>query len=437
MKPALALPLVLKIFVLLVSNTWVENWQKQWRSRPKVTPVRPASRRSGKSGPKKPRKPKTPERFYQRVFSLRVTLWYLIFQRLHSDQTQAAVVRDVRKGGADRFGRPGRKISQQVKSSDTSGYNQARQRIPLEFLQAALASLRQGLLRLVGCDPKSRAKPGPQQRSRQLLDGSTLSILLTPLLAKVYAAARGRWGKSDWCLMRIVVGFCARSGAVLSAVEGAVSQSEQKLAWALMEKAAALTIWIGDRNFGIWSVVAQAVGHDQDVLVRLTQARAAKLAGGGPLRSGEDRPVHWSPSPRDQAAPGTERQPVCGRLLYLRLRRGSTWIHLYLFTTLDVQNYPMELLVLWYGQRWNAELHFRSVKTQMKMAELRVCSPEMARKEFYAGLLAYSLVRAVMWEAGERLETGLQKISFSNARRVLLDGLQDWGRRVGEGARST
>jgi hypothetical protein len=28
--------------------------------------------------------------------------------------------------------------------------------------------------------------------------------------------------------------------------------------------------------------------------------------------------------------------------------------------------------------------------------------PEMARKEFYAGLLAYSLVRAVMWGAGQK-----------------------------------
>jgi hypothetical protein len=35
----------------------------------------------------------------------------------------------------------------------------------------------------------------------------------------------------------------------------------------------------------------------------------------------------------------------------------------------------------------------------MKLAELDVCTPEMARKEFYAGLLAYSLVRAVMWAA--------------------------------------
>ena len=115
-------------------------------------------------------------------------------------------------------------------------------------------------------------------------------------------------------------------------------------------------------------------------------------------------------------------------MLYVRLKREGRWIDLWLFTTLDAQDYPLPLLVRWYGQRWQAELHFRSVKTQMKMATLNVCSPEMVRKEFYAGLLTYSLVRAVMWAAGERLEDGVQTLSFSQARRVLLDALKDWTR---------
>jgi len=86
--------------------------------------------------------------------------------------------------------------------------------------------------------------------------------------------------------------------------------------------------------------------------------------------------------------------------------------------------------VRWYGQRWQAELHFRSVKTQMKLAELDVCTPQMACKEFYAALLAYSLVRAVMWGAGQRLEGGSHALSFSQARRVLLERFKSWGRGV-------
>jgi hypothetical protein len=115
-------------------------------------------------------------------------------------------------------------------------------------------------------------------------------------------------------------------------------------------------------------------------------------------------------------------------LIYVRLRKAGRSIDLWLFTTLAAADYPVELLVQWYGQRWQAELHFRSVKTQMSMAELDVVSPAMARKEFSAGLLAYSLVRAVMWEAGERLETQVRALSFSRAREVLCEALQEWGR---------
>ena len=61
---------------------------------------------------------------------------------------------------------------------------------------------------------------------------------------------------------------------------------------------------------------------------------------------------------------------------------------------------------------------------------LHVGSPEMARKEYYAGLLAYSLVRAVMWGAGQRLEAGIKALSFSQARRVLLARFKAWGRGV-------
>lgn len=428
-RPA-GLPLVLEVFALLFANRWLVQWQKQWRAQKRLSGRGPRRPRGAAQRPAFQRQPqRLQERFYERIFSLRVTLWYLIFQRLNFDPTQAAVVVNLREGGADRLGRRrARPLSRRVRSTQTSAYNQARQRLPLALLSEALTHLRQGLLKRVGLAPAPRQRPGPAGRTRQLLDGSTLAVLVNPLLAAVYPPARNQSGKSDWSLMRIVVGFCARSGAVLSAAEGAMQRSEQAMAWTLIEAAAAFTLWIGDRNFGVWSVGAQAVRYRQDVLVRLTRTRAAKLARGQPLHSGEDRLIQWSPSRSDQAPPGTEPLAVSGRLIYVRLQKKGKWIDLWLFTTLEATDYPVDLLVSWYGQRWQAELHFRSVKTQMRLAELDVCSPQMARKEFYAGLLAYSLVRAVMWAAGQRLEGNIKALSFSQARRVLLERFKLWGR---------
>lgn len=418
---------VLAVFTRFLSPRWFASWQE-----PAPPPPPPKSRHRRKR--KKPPAPPRRRGFYERIFSLRVTLWYLIFQRLSFDGTLAGVVADLRAGGADRLGRRGTKLSRQVRSTKTGAYSHARQRLPLALLQAALTELAATLSELVGNDPAPARAPIPDRRRRQLLDGSTLEMLPTASLIKAFPQASNQHGVSDWCVMRILVGFCAKSGAVLSACCGPVSCSEQAMAWSLLECGMKFTVWIGDRNFGVWSVVAQARHFHQDALVRLTQVRARRLCRSQPLVSGEDRPIDWMPTRHDQSPAGLAREAVSGRLIYVRLKKAGRTINLWLFTTLPAEEYPVALLVQWYGQRWQAELHFRSVKTQLQMTELHVCSPEMARKEFYAGLLAYSLVRAVMWAAGERLEKGIQAISFSQARRVVLSRLAEWGRRDRSGA---
>lgn len=371
---------------------------------------------------------KKPRGFYARIFSLRITLWDVIFQRLGEDRTLSAVIKDLRAGGADRLAPRSRQPSRRVRSRSTSAYNQARQRLPLELLQAALAHVAEALSQWGGGATSTRRAPPPQRRVRQLLDGSTLAMLRTPELVREFSAGQNQQGDSGWCLMRILVGFCAKTGAVFSACCGAQEQSEQAMTWTVMEHAAAFTVWIGDANFGVWSIVAQATRFRQDVLVRLSAGRARRLCAGQPLAPGQERWLKWKPTRDDQVPPGAERQAVSGRLLYVRINRDGRWIDLWLFTTLPAADYPIALLVQWYGQRWQAELNFRYLKTQMKMEVLHVDSPAMARKEFYAGLLAFSLVRAVMWQAGERLEHPHAVISFSEARRIVISSLKDWGR---------
>ena len=160
-QPRTRLPLVLEVFAVLFSKQWIGQWQKKWCAAGRLTgstsghPRRP--NQTCASPPKPQQKQPAPGRFYERIFSLRVTLWYLIFQRLNFDQTQAAVVVNLRAGGADRLGKQRqRKLSRRVRSTQTSAYNQARQRMPLELLAEALAHLRQGLLKLVGLAPAPR-----------------------------------------------------------------------------------------------------------------------------------------------------------------------------------------------------------------------------------------------------------------------------------------
>jgi hypothetical protein len=365
-----------------------------------------------------------PRGYYNRIFSLVVTLWYLIFQRLNADKTLDAVVKDARKGGADRFS-PSRRerLSQKIRSKETTSYNDARQRMPLDFLIWVIGRIAQYI-------QDGLRSTGMAVRSFQLIDGSTLAVLRNELVAVAYPPAKNQHGQSDWCLMRVVVGFCAFTGVVLSATQGPMLVGEQALAWGLMAQAMAGTVWIGDRNFGIWSVVAQALLHHQDVVVRMTQSRTNRLTRGRKWVSGQDEEVEWRRTKHDRIAPGTEDVPVKGRLIYVQVRREGRLIDLWLFTTLmNREEFPVERLVELYGWRWQAEVDFRYVKTVLELYQLKVKSPEMACKEFYAALIAYDLVRIVMAAAGEAPpgQPG-QRLSFSQVRRVLASWLQDWAK---------
>lgn len=396
---ATPLPVVLQLFAKLFRHANLQAWAQS----------QPASA--------------APHRgFYQRIYSLTITLGSLVLQRLNADQTQAAVVQDLRAGGADRLS-PSRRqpVSQKVHSQATASYNDARQRLPLELLRWALAQIATDVRKAFG---------RVEARMFQLLDGSTLPILFNPMVAQDYPVARNQHGASDWCLMRVVVGFCAVTGVARGAVEGAYLLSEQALCWTLMAQSLAGTVWIADRNFGVWSVVAQALFCQQDILVRLTHARAKRLTGGRPWVSGQDQRVPWRRTKHDKVAPGTTADGVEVRLIYVRGPRDGRFVDLWLVTTLlDREAFPVQRLVELYGWRWQVEVDFRYLKTALDMPVLLVQSASMARKEFYAALIAYNLVRVVMATAEQpQGEHPASRLSFSQVRRVLVRWLAEWGK---------
>lgn len=81
-------------------------------------------------------------------------------------------------------------------------------------------------------------------------------------------------------------------------------------------------------------------------------------------------------------------------------------------TLLDARRYPKKVLGELYLRRWEAELNLRHLKTTMKMEKLKCKSPEMVRKEVWAHLLAYNLIRRIMWEAGIKHNSNPLRISF-------------------------
>lgn len=357
--------------------------------------------------------------FYRRAWCPLVTLWYLTWQRLSPEHTLAAVVNDARRGGADAL-RPGpRLLSAQLRSRATTAFAKARARLPLPWLQAVFTAT---AVRLAALGPTVQALTA---LPIILLDGSTLRLRPFPNIRKYFPPHRTRRKKSYWCVARVVVGFCAATGVALQAIMGSIHQSEQALAVRLILATAARALYVGDRNFGVWRVVRAIVQAGGQGLVRLTGVRARCLAAGRRLKPGLDLVIRWSPSAHDQVDRGLKKEAVVGRLVVVRVsRRGYRTQVLCLFTTLtDVSAYPPAELVRLYGGRWEVELNFRTVKAAMDLDQLEVKSADLAQKEFYAGLLAYNLVRGLMSVAARAAGCAPGQLSFAAARTALMSVL--------------
>jgi len=105
-------------------------------------------------------------------------------------------------------------------------------------------------------------------------------------------------------------------------------------------------------------------------------------------------------------------------------------------TLLDAKAYPKAKVAQLYGLRWQVEIDLDHVKTTLKMEMLQTQSPEMVRKEIYVHLMAYNLLRYLMWQSAEqkgndplRLSVQGDRQSFNQYRDLLTDAGQQRGDR--------
>jgi len=73
-----------------------------------------------------------------------------------------------------------------------------------------------------------------------------------------------------------------------------------------------------------------------------------------------------------------------------------------------------------YERRWQGEVDIRSIKSAMRMDVLRCKTPEVVRKEIWAHLLAYNLLRTVMAVAAAESGIEPRQVSFKGAKQAVM-----------------
>lgn len=348
-----------------------------------------------------------------RLFDPFVTLWTFLSQVLDSDKTcHNAVSRVIAWLAAE---------NAQIPSVDTSAYCQARKRLPENLLQRLFCQVAQGLENQVTSEYLWCG------RHVKVIDGSTVSMPDTPVNQKAYPQPSSQAEGCGFPSAKIGALFSLATGAAVALVISVVNTHDVKLARMIYQFLNPGDVLLGDCAFCSYADMFFIQNHDCDAVFRLSQTRKNEIERGKrkPLTSYESIEIWHKPKTRPKGLSAEEFAQL-PKALSIRIIKyyiphpGFRTKHVILATTLlDSKVYPPTEIMRLYGQRWEVELNLRHLKTTLDMDILRGKTPEIVRKEIYAHLLAYNLLRTVMWSAGTTHKVNPLRLSLQGTRQLL------------------
>jgi hypothetical protein len=346
----------------------------------------------------------------ERIYTPWITLGLFLSQVVSDDHSCDDAVDRFQKYRYDR-GLP-------AVSTDTTSYCEARRRLPETVFW--------DLVRQTGRSIHQHADASWlfQGRSVKIVDGSTVSMPDTLENQAAYPQAKTQKPGVGFPIARILVVFSLAAGTVLEAVVGPYQgkqTSELALLRLVIDQFQPGDLFLADRFFCSYWVIAALLARRVDVVVRLHQCRSADFRRGRRLGR-EDHLVIWTkpkqaPDWMSRAEYDTMPAQITIREFRVRVTDKTKRVRsLVIVTTLlDAKTYPAKAVGNLFRQRWNAELDLRSLKTEMRMEVLRTRSPEMVRKEIAAHLVAYNLIRGIMAEAARVEKIKPRGLSFKGA----------------------
>ena len=342
-----------------------------------------------------------------RIFSLRLTFECFVWQMLNPGTACREVVRQVQT----LLTLTGRGTM----SAGDSAFIQARQRLPRECLEKAVAATAQTADRRAGQGGRLQGRPV------KVVDGSSTQLADTPANQQRYPQPSTQKRGCGFPLLKFVALMSLASGAVLNVLTGNLHDHDLRLLRALWDQLKRGDILLGDRAYGEFTTLASLPRRGVDVVARLHQRRKVDFRKAKRLGKNDGLFTWAKPCQQsDILAPdewGLLPAEITVRILRFRATiRGFRGRQITLVTTLlDAKLDPAEELAALYARRWRLELCLRDLKTTRGMEALRCQSPEMAEKELLAYLVAHNLIRCVMAEAAAQYEVDLERVSFKGS----------------------
>jgi hypothetical protein len=341
----------------------------------------------------------------ERLFTPMVTLWTFLVQVLDPDASCRKAASRVLAFLSVTCGLDA--------SHNPSAYCRARKRLPDGLLQQLTGLVARKLA------DKVRDKDLWHGRVVKVVDGSSVSMPDTEANQAAFPQHRQKPG-CGFPIARLVGVFNLLTGALCDLALGALTVGETILFHTLWDSLEGGDVILADRHYCSYGEIALLRARGIDVVYRLHHRREADFRQGHRLGR-DDRLVQWTKGarPKWMSVEQFEALPQTVSLRMVRTQgkgRGEGKGPIVVVTTLlDPTAYPARDITDLYRRRWEVELDLRYLKTTMKMEVLRTQTPDMIIRELWAYMLAYNLIRTLMWDAGTRYRVAPMRISFKAA----------------------
>ena len=348
------------------------------------------------------------------VYTPLLTLWAFLGQVINPDGSCRAAVARVLAWLVSR--------GERTCTPQTGPYCKARARLPeslfVRLMRETGASLHQAALadwRWLG-------------RRVKLVDGTTVTMPDTEENQAAYPQQPQQQPGLGFPIARLVVVFCLACGSAIDAALGRYQgkKTGENALVRTLESFEPEDVLLADRYFSGYFDVAYWQQQGVDVVTQLHQRRRCDLRRGRRLGP-NDHLVTWTKPPRPSWMDEVTYASMPDQLVVreVRVRIGvpgfRTKVVVVVTTLLDAEAYSARDLAELYRARWHAELDLRALKITLGMDVLRCKTPEMVRKEVWAHLLAYNLIRTLMAQAAKETGCTPRDLSFKGTLQTMKE----------------
>jgi len=252
------------------------------------------------------------------------------------------------------------------------------------------------------------------------VDGSTLRVADSPENRAHFGGSSGTRGDSGYPLVRVATLMALRSHLMASVAFGPYADSEIVLASSLWREVPDDSLILVDRGFLAAGILVplNRDGKNRHWLTRAkttTRWRVLKHLGKN------DDLVEFDVSPQARAYDPSLPMTFTARVVkYQKKGFGPECV---VTSMTDPEAFPAKEIVALYHERWELELGYDEIKTEMLEREETIRSKTVAgvEQEIWGIFLAYNLIRLEMERTADELGVEPVRISFVGAMRLICD----------------